>query len=262
MKTLKGIAKTLLFLYALLCVGLWFAQDKLIFNPTKLSEDFIFSKTNEVEIEVDEGVFLNALWMREPNAKGVILYLHGNRGSNRRCQHQARNMANRGYDILMVDYRGYGKSDGKIHSQGQLYADVQKVYDYLKKSYRENQIVIVGYSLGSGMASYLAANNSPQQLMLLAPYLSFYELKKRYIPIYIPNLFVKYPLDNEAHLAKVNCPVTIFHGTNDRVIPFAHGEQLANEYPEKVTLVTLNNESHRGAIFNGQFRRTFGELVK
>lgn len=261
MKTLKSTFKIALVLYLILCGGLWFAQDTVIFNPSQLPEDFIFSKKNEVEIEVEEGIFLNALWMRTDRPKGAILYLHGNRGSNKRCQHQARNMANNGYDILMVDYRGYGKSDGKIYSQKQLYADVQKVYDYLKESYREDQIILAGYSLGSGMASYLAANNRPQQLVMLAPYLSFYALKKKYIPIYIPDFFVKYPLDNQTNLSKVECPVTIFHGTNDRVIPYEHGEQLAADYPEKVTLITLEGESHRGAIFNGLFRRKFAELV-
>lgn len=261
MKTLKGIAKTLFIMYAILCIGLYFGQDSLIFNPHKLQEDYHFSSTNEVEIEVDKEVFLNALWIRDENSKGAILYLHGNRGSNKRCRHQAMNMSNNGYDILMVDYRGYGKSDGKIHSQAQLYADVQKVYDYMKESYREDQIIIAGYSLGSGMASYLAANNSPQQLVMVAPYLNFYELKKRYVPIYLPNFLIKYPLDNVKHLKDIKCPVTLFHGTMDRVIPYNHSEQLVEKYGEKAKLITLKKESHRGAIFNGLFRRKFGELL-
>ncbi len=262
MKTLKGIFKIIFILYALLCVGLWFAQDYVIFNPSKLPENYIFSKKNEVEIEVDEGIHLNALWMRTEHSKGAILFLHGNRGSNKRCQRQAMNMANNDYDILMVDYRGYGKSDGEIYSQKQIYADVQKVYDYLKKSYREDQIIIVGYSLGSGMASYLAANNNPQQLVMIAPYLNFHELKKRYIPIYIPNFFVKYPLNNAANLEKVNCPVTLFHGTMDSVIPYKHSAQLVEMHKDKVKLITLEKESHRGAIFNGTFRRSFRKLVQ
>jgi len=262
MKTIKGIAKTLFIMYAILCIGLYFGQDGLIFNPHKLQEDYHFSSTNEVEIEVGEGVFLNALWMREANPKGAILYLHGNRGSNRRCRHQAMNMSNNGYDILMVDYRGYGKSDGEIYSQKQLYADVQKVYDYLKESYAEDQIIIAGYSLGSGMASYLAANNQPQQLVMIAPYLNFYELKKRYVPVYIPNFLIKYPLDNATHVKSVNCPITLFHGTMDRVIPYNHSEELVKINPEAIKLITLNKESHRGAIFNGMFRRKFGELIR
>ena len=262
METLKGIAKTIFIMYAILCLGLYFGQDSMIFNPHKLQEDYHFSSTNEVEIEVDKEVFLNALWIREENPKGVILYLHGNRGSNRRCQRQAMSLSDNGYDILMVDYRGYGKSDGEIYSQEQVYADVQKVYDYLKESYREDQIILAGYSLGSGMASYLAANNAPKQLIMVAPYVNFYELKKRYVPIYIPNFLIKYPLDNASHLKEVNCPVTLFHGTMDRVIPYEHSEQLVAMFGDKVNLVTLEKESHRGAIFNGLFRRKFGELIQ
>ena len=93
MKTLKGIAKTLFIMYAILCIGLYFGQDSLIFNPHKLQEDYHFSSTNEVEIEVEEDVFLNALWIREEKPKGAILFLHGNRGSNKRCRHQAMNMS-------------------------------------------------------------------------------------------------------------------------------------------------------------------------
>ena len=262
METLKGVAKTLFIMYTILCLGLYFWQDSLIFNPHKLQEDYHFSSANEVEIKVEEEVFLNALWMRDENPKGAILFLHGNRGSNKRCLHQAMNMSNNGYDILMVDYRGYGKSDGEIYSQAQLYADVQKVYDYLKESYAENQIILAGYSLGSGMASYLAANNNPQQLVMIAPYLNFYELKKRYVPIYIPNFLIKYPLDNAKHLETIKCPVTLFHGTMDRVIPYEHSEQLVKIKPAQTELITLNKESHRGAIFNGLFRRKFGELIQ
>jgi len=80
MKTLKGIVKTLFIMYAILCIGLYFGQDSLIFNPHKLQEDYHFSSTNEVEIEVGETVFLNALWIREEKPKGAILLLHGTRG--------------------------------------------------------------------------------------------------------------------------------------------------------------------------------------
>ena len=261
MQTLKSIAKVLFIIYAIVCLGLWFVQDSLIFNPHKLPENYIFNSENEVEIEVEKNIFLNALWIKEEQPKGVILFLHGNKGSNKRCLGQAMTMSNNRYDILMVDYRGYGKSDGEIYSEKQLFADVQKIYDYVKESYREDQIILAGYSLGSGMASYLAANNKPQQLVMIAPYMSFYELKKRYIPIYIPNFFVKYPLDNNHHLTKVKCPVTIFHGTMDKVIPYQHSKKIVANNPKKVELVTLNQESHRGAIFNNLFRRKFGELV-
>jgi len=215
----------------------------------------------EVEVPVSDGISLNCVWMKEPRSKGVILYLHGNRGSNKRCIHQARNMSDNQYDIFMPDYRGYGKSEGEIYSEAQLFADVQKVYDFLKQHYSENQIVIAGYSLGSGMASWLAAHNKPKRLFLIAPYVSFVDLKNRYTYL-LPNFLVKYPLNNKAHLAAVTCPVTLFHGTDDELIPFDSSEELEKVNPQNIQLVPLEDVSHRRAIFDGRFRATVRELLR
>ena len=260
MKILRNLLIFLLSIYFLICVALFFGQENIFFLPSKLSEKHIFRKGKEVEVKVAEGLSLNCLMLKEQNAKGVILYLHGNKGSNRRCLHQAETMANNQYDIFMPDYRGYGKSDGEIISEQQIYMDMQKVYDYLKQTYKENQIVIVGYSLGTGMASWLAAKNNPKRLILLAPYLSFVDLKDRRFSL-IPDFIVKYPLSNEAHLKEVKCPVNIFHGTNDSVIPFDSSVKLAALYPSKVSFIKMNGESHRGAIFNRLFRSKVRELL-
>ncbi len=249
------------FLYLALCLALYFGQEKIILQPDKLPENHVFRKGNEIEIEVENDISLNCLWIKEPASKGVILYLHGNRGSNRRCLHQALNMEGHGYDIFMPDYRGYGKSDGQVENDKQLYADMEKVYDFLKKHYSEDQIVVVGYSLGTGMASYLAATYRPQQLWLLAPYVSMLDMKNRHIPI-IPGLFLKYHLRNDKHLARTQCPITLFHGTNDRIIPYEASQILKKIRSGATELVTLKGEGHRGTIFNQVFRRRVGMLLK
>ena len=263
MKILFNLAKATGILYLLVCTALWFGQDRIIFLPDKLPETHAFRTGEEVEIEVAENLSLNCLWMKEKASKGVILYLHGNKGTNKRCIHQAKNMSGNGYDIFMPDYRGYGKSDGYIYSEKQLLSDVQKVYDFLKKHYQERQIIIAGYSLGTGMAAWLAANNHPAQLVMVAPYMSFYDLKNRIKPLcLIPDFLVKYPLNSIENLKKVKCPVTLFHGTHDEVIPFDSSKQLAAINPKNIKLVTLAREGHRGAIFNDLFRRRFRELVR
>ena len=261
MKWLKRLGYFILLLYALICVVLYSQQERILFQPDKLPENHVFRTGVEVEIPVDEGVSLNCLWMKERPGKGVILYLHGNRGSNRRCIHQAQNMSGNGYDIFMPDYRGYGKSEGEVEGDEQLYHDVQMVYDYLKEHYPENKITIVGYSIGSGMASYLAAHNKPEQLVLLSPYYSMIDMKDLHIPI-VPNFVLKYHLRNDKHLQSVTCPVTIFHGTEDNVIPYQSSEKLQALRPDNIELVTLKRESHRGAIFNGLFRKRVGELLR
>jgi len=259
-KIIKNLGIFLLGIYLLICIGLYISQDKIFFKPQKLSESYTFRAGEEIEIPVAPAISLNCLWLKEPNAKGVILYLHGNKGSNSRCLRQAQIMAGNQYDIFMPDYRGYGKSGGEIRSEAQLYEDMQKVYDFLKEQYKENQIVIAGYSLGSGMASWLAANNHPKRLFLIAPYISFTDLKERYT-MFLPNFLVKYPLNNKQHLEAVRCPVTLFHGTQDELIPFDSSVQLAQIKPSRIKLVKLEGVGHRGAIFNGVFSSTVRKLL-
>jgi pimeloyl-ACP methyl ester carboxylesterase len=259
MKWIKRLGVLVLSLYVIFCGVLYFTQERIIFNPDKLPEDFDFRMGEEVEITVEKDISLNCLWLKDPHSKGVILYLHGNRGSNRRCLRQAETMAGNGYDIFMPDYRGYGKSDGEIESEAQMQSDVQQVYDFLKKHYAEEKIVLVGYSLGSGMATWLASNNHPQQLLLLAPYTSMVDLKNRMVP-FVPDFVLKYPLKSEDYLRRVDVPVTMFHGTSDEVIPFESSEKLQALNPDLFHLISMH-EGHRGVIFSPVFRQKVGELL-
>ena len=137
------------------CGVLYIAQDEILFRPEPISEHTTFRFGEEINIPVGESIDLHALYHKEGGSKGIILYLHGNRGNARWCQRQAEMFTGFGFDVLLLDYRGYGKSEGEISSGTQLYSDVQSVYDFLKESYDEDQIVIAGYSIGTGMASYL-----------------------------------------------------------------------------------------------------------
>lgn len=260
MKWLKRLAIFLIVLYLLLCGILFFYQEALLFKPDKLAESHQFRMGEELEIPVEGDIALNALYLKVPKPKGVILYLHGNKGSNRRCLYQSQSFAGNSYNILMLDYRGYGKSDGKIYSEAQVYNDVQKAYDYLKSKFSEDKIVVIGYSMGSGMASYLAEANTPQQLVLVTPYLSIPDLKNRLLPI-IPDFLIKYPFDTAARINNIKCPISIFHGTADRVIPYDSSKQL-KALREDILLVKLEGTSHRGAIFHDELKETVKKLLR
>ena len=260
MKKLKKIGLIVGIAYTLSCIGLYLFQDRVIFDPYYLPEDYDFQTGKEVEIEVEENIFLNAVWLQEPPSKGVILYLHGNRGSIRRCLRQTRGMKGNGYDIFMPDYRGYGKSDGKIISEKKLHQDMQKVYDFLNQHYEEDQIIILGYSLGTGMATRLAAHNSPRQLILAAPYLSMLDLKNRLMP-FIPNFVVKYPLRNDRWIPEIKAPITLFHGTEDQVIPYDSSKKIQALNEPQTTLIPLKGVGHRGVLFNDLFRQKLREII-
>ena len=203
---------------------------------------------------------LHGLYHQTANADGAILYLHGNRGNTRWCQRQAQSFDGFGKDVLLIDYRGYGKSDGEIESLKQLESDMDRVYEWLQSQHPNLPVWVAGYSLGSGLASYLASKHDAESLILIAPYESLEAMKDGILPI-IPDFLLKYPLDNKKHLDDYNGRVAIFHGTEDEVIPYAHSERLYAEYTDKIKFITLENVGHRRAIFHPSISNYLEQLT-
>ena len=111
MKWIKYILYFFLVLYGLFCLALYFGQEKILFLPTQLPANYQHWKGQEVWIQTPDDIRLNASLVKQANPKGAILYLHGNRGSLKRCLAQTRQFDDMGYDILVLDYRSYGKSE-------------------------------------------------------------------------------------------------------------------------------------------------------
>ena len=166
-------------------------------------------------------------------------------------------MGMEGYDIFIPDYRGYGKTEGRVTSNAQLLSDAQRAYDHVKDHYEEKDIIVVGYSLGTGMASHVAmAPHKPRHLFLAAPYTSLTDVKDKYLWMF-PDFLLKYRLSNEDHLDKVTAPITLMHGTADEIIDYDLGAALKQKYP-RVEFVSKEGMSHRRLIFNigGDMRRS------
>lgn len=263
MKWIKYIGSTVLVLYVLLCTVMYFAQEKAVFNPYPLSESQSFGVGEEVEIPLEEGLSMNCLMIRtpEPTSKGVILYLHGNRGNIGFGIYQSRHMKGRGYDVFIPDYRSYGKTEGSMQSESQVLLDVKIVYEYLKKQYEESKICVIGYSLGTGMASYLASEYEPKHLVLIAPFTSLVDIKNQFF-WFIPDFLMKYQLRSEEFLKEVKCPITLVHGTNDRVVAYKYSQALAKIKPAQTRLFTVEGENHRGIIFDPVLRDALDEILK
>ena len=261
MKALKWIGIVLLALYAIVCVVVYFMQERIFFQPDKLSDRHVFRQGEEIELEVAENLFIHCLLLKEENSQGLVIYFHGNKGSNRRCLHQAYGLMGNQYDILMPDYRGFGKSDGKITSEKQLYHDAEAVYQYALQHYDENDIILVGYSMGTGMVTHLASQHNPAHVVLNSPYISFIDLKNRKFPL-VPDFLIKYPLNNKKQIAQIKSQVTIFHGTTDDLIPYDSAESLQAVDPDRIELIPMRNTSHRRAIFSDVFVSGVAEVLR
>ena len=246
-------------IYLLLCGALYFFQEKILFHPFPIDAAEQLG-ADEIRISVDEGVDLSAIWLRKAGNKKALIYFHGNTGNLKRCRYQAQQtMTGHGYDVLVVDYRGFGKSDGALRSEDDLLLDAERVYETVRARYAEKDIAVLGYSMGSGPATHVAATFDPSQLILVAPYRSITRLMyDRHV--YIPSFLLKYPLCNEHKLARVECPVTIAHGTADEVVPYDHGAYLG-EF-QNVDFHRFEGVRHRGIILSSALREVIGGVLK
>ncbi|WP_438969406.1 alpha/beta hydrolase [Nonlabens sp.] len=250
----KKLFKRLLFIvlasYLLICGLLYFYQESLLFFPEKLEEDFTFEFKNkfiEKDIITSTGNTINTLHFKQENSKGVIFYLHGNGGSLKSVGNVSEHFLPLGYDVFMLDYAGYGKSSNEITNQQEWFEDVQFVYDDLKMNYEEDQIIVIGYSIGTGVASFIASQNDPSHLILHAPYYNMTDMMQRNYP-FIPTFILRYELATNEYLKDCNMPVHIFHGEDDQVIPVESSVMLSKEF--NIPFTKLENQGHNNMAGN------------
>ena len=233
-------------LYLLICLLLYFFQDRLIFFPQKLAVDHTFHFDGDFEekfFQVDNKTMVHALYFFSKNPKGVILYFHGNAGALDDWGEVADDFVKLDYDVLISDFRGFGKSTG-IMSEANFNQDAQMLYDFLLEKYDPAQIVIYGRSLGTGVAVDLAAGNKAQQLILETPFANFADLAQSRFKVFPVKALLKFSFANKDKIGKVDYPIHIFHGTNDEVIPYNHAKELQSVLKPASTFTTIEFGSH------------------
>ena len=250
-KRLKNVFKILLIVYVMIGASLYFLQEKLMFFPTQLAQDYQFQfdqPFEEVFLSPEEDVSINAIHFKAKNPKGVILYFHGNAGDLSRWGTIAEYFVTKDYDVFIMDYRTYGKSTGKLSEQA-FYDDAQFCYAHLLKQYKENEITIYGRSLGTGISTFLASKNNPKQLVLETPYYSILDVAKQRFPVFPVASLLKYIFPSNDFIVGVKCPITIFHGKNDRIVPYASAEKLREVAPkEQTTFITIEDGNHNNLV--------------
>jgi len=232
-------------LFVLITIGIYAFQNKLIFYPEVLLPNYQFEFDHDFE-ELDfhslDGTLINALHFKADNSTGVVFYSHGNAGSLRNWGHIADIFLSHHYDLLIYDYRGFGKSRGKI-TEEKLYEDANMIYKKLLQSYSEDQIIIYGRSIGTGVASKIALDYNPKHVVLESPYYNLPDLAKNMFP-FIPEKLIRYKLSNNERIPKISAPITIFHGTFDEVIYFGSSMKLEKLLNAKDRLVPIVGGHH------------------
>ncbi|MEL7534426.1 MAG: alpha/beta fold hydrolase [Bacteroidota bacterium] len=259
---LKEIGLTLLGLGVLVYGLLYFLQERLIFFSEVLPADHQFSFEQyfeEVWLAAEEEVAVHGLLFQKAGAKGIVLFLHGNADSVDSWGSLAPLYLQNGYDVFFLDYRGYGKSQGKIQSEQQLVSDAQLAYDYLAKRYPQTRLVVSATSIGTGIATQLAASNPLALLLLNSPYSSLEDLIREKYPI-VPPFVIKYKLATWQYVNQVEAPIVVFHGQKDNLIPPSHAVRLKKQRSD-ISMHIFPAADHNNLSSDPEYANAIGEVL-
>jgi uncharacterized protein len=236
-------------LYVAAMGWLWFNQEKLLFQPSTLAADYKLANqpdVHEVKVAVP-GAQLSVLHLQLPQAKGVVFFLHGNGGDLSTWFSNADFYRRANFDVVMMDYRGYGKSTGRIESEAQLRADVRAVWQHFAPKYQDKKWVLLGRSLGTALAAGLSvelaqAGRAPDATILVSAYQSMQAIAATHYPI-VPQAVLRYPLRTHEAVAQMRSPLLFIHGEADTLIAPSHSQALHLLAP-KSKLVLVPKAGH------------------
>lgn len=246
-------------------------QEDLLFmrSPLPLDHEFSFSFPYEEKIfSASNGGSIHCIRMKVENPKGVVVYYHGQQVNiETKGKDVSRLFNNRDYDVVMLDYRGFGKSRGPLN-EATLYQDCLISYDWAKSLYGEENIIIYGCSLGTSMAAFVSSKTNPKMVILESPYYNMIELGKfikPYYPLVVIEAILKYPMRTDLFLENTTCPIYFFHGTNDTIIPYECSAKLFNKFKTNkpfVELVTIEGADHYSITKTFNYHQKLDSLLR
>tara|TARA_R100000935_G_scaffold42923_1_gene65309 strand:+ start:129771 stop:130586 length:816 start_codon:yes stop_codon:yes gene_type:complete len=267
--------RVLKFLLALLIVvllavgGIYTFQEKFIFLPKDLDQDYTYSfpslednvSFEELFIDTEDGARLNALYFKVNKPNGLVVYFHGNAHNLSKWGTIASQFTQHNFNVIMMDYRGYGKSTGN-RTEKKMYQDALAFYEKANEFFPESQLTLYGRSLGSTFATYVASKKNPRKLLLEAPFYSLTDVVKTRYPFLPAEKLLKYNFNTGTYANNVASRVTIFHGTEDGVVPFQSGEKLYQVFPEETRkMITIKGGKHNNLSTYQEFAISLhGEL--
>lgn len=244
--------------YGAVLVLVFVFQSHLVFYPgmgreVMLSPQSYGLRYETVELRTADGETLQAWWVPAENARGIVLFFHGNAGNiSHRLDYLL--MFNRlRYSTLILDYRGYGKSTGSPSEEG-TYRDAEAAWEYLRHARlaQPRGVVIAGESLGGAVATWLAAKVNPRAVLLFSTFTSVNDLGAQvywFLPV---RLLSRIGYDNLENLKGLRAPVLIAHSRDDDVVPYSHGTRLFEAAGEPKAFLEMHGGHNDGFIFARQ----------
>ncbi len=263
MKLLFDLLKVLAIIYAIIAILLYFFQDKFIFFPQKITfgNRAEFSRY-EISVE-NNGVMLHGWFIkREISRNSPLIIYYGGNAEDVSGNLQDLERFHTG-SFLFVNYRGYGNSDGKP-TQDLLFEDALFIHDYIVKTENINadSIILMGRSLGSGVAVYVAKHREVGGVVLVTPFDSVTNLAKRHFPIFPVGILLKHRFESTALASDIMTPAISIMGSNDGIVPNKHSMDLVNSWGGPIKAVIINGATHNDVQGYELYWQAINEFLK
>ena len=256
MRKVMNIVFTLLGIYAAILVFFYFSQTSMLFFPQPLGNQTTYKDADEVYIETPNGNRLHG-WLCKGNAdKGsegnLIIYFGGNAEEVSHLIPMATTKL-RGWDLLLINYPGYGLSEGKP-SEKSFFDAAQAIYDYAisQLDVKPENIVLLGRSIGTGCAVYLAGKRDVSGVILVSPFESIRAVAQSKLPFLPVSLLLKHKFESKRYAQEIDVPLLAFFGTADDIIPPKHSKRLAEDWKGSTRLIQLDGYDHNNIFGSGK----------
>ena len=259
-KGLVHMISTIIGITALLYVGLvlllYLLQSRLVFFPTRnimATPATIGLEYEPVQFDAEDGVTLSGWFIPAEDTEDVVLFFHGNAGNISHRLQSIELFQRLGVNVLIIDYRGYGRSEGRPSEEG-TYLDAEGAWRYLveQRQIAPGNIIFFGRSLGGAVATWLAGKYAPKSLILESTFTSVPDIGAKQFPFLPVRTLARIRYNSLERLPQIKVPVLIIHSPQDEVIPYAHGQQLFQVANEPKTFIQLSGGHNEGFVITGQ----------
>lgn len=233
--------------YIFACGYLYFFQRNILYLIDKnlsAPQQLGLGNAKKITIQTVDNIKIIAWYVPPQVGKPMLLYFQGNSGTLNKRVSKFKDFASRGLGILAISYRGYGDSEGSPTEEG-IYNDARAAVNYLKEQgFRNDNIILYGESLGTGVAVQMAVEQDFGAIILEAPYDSVQARASEIYPYFPINLLLKDRFLSIEKIGKINTPLLVFHSKNDNVMPIHHGENLFAVAGEPKKMIVFENYGH------------------
>jgi esterase/lipase len=253
---LKLALLALVILYFLAMAYLYFFQTSIVFNSKAIKEQEPISlpNTKEITLQVKDAVLQGVY--KKANSDSLIIYFGGNADDATRFLLHVKNLED--FDVVSFNYRGYINSTGEP-SQDALYLDALKIYDTFNKG---KKVVVIGRSLGTGVATYLASKREVGGVALITPYDSILSIAQKKYPMFPISLLLKHQFNSSQNILSIKAPVALIEVANDTVVTKYHFDKLKQNVQNLLLHVNLENTTHGDVLLHKDFGKNIEEILK